>query len=212
MPGVTDPQSENKPLIDGIDINNPDAAHEKNAEFLRNFPIDRNVFRLYAKSTGLFIPVMGLLGAILDGKSRMIPILDYQLVVLRMTGLVGADYLFGINTPVARQNGMGDERIEALRKGSTSKELIALGIWSERQQAIITLVEESVKTWTNKEETIQWAKSVMTEDEVVEVFIVLGFYSTIARMTKALNTPKDAAIPHLSQAITGTITRNEKDE
>lgn len=52
----------------------------------------------------------------------------------------------------------------------------------------------------------------MTEDEVVEIFIVLGFFSTIARMTKALKTPKDAEIPHLSQAITMTITRNETDE
>lgn len=198
-------------LIDGIDMFNPDAAHKTNAEILRNFSIKRNVFNLFARSTGLFPPIMDTLNALLDGQRRTIQILDYQLVVLRMTSTVSAEYLFGINEPVSRVNGMGDEKIEALRKGLKSEELFAMGTWSERQQCIITLVDESIATWTNTEETIQWARSLMSEDEVVELYIVLGFYSMIARMTRGLRVQKDAPIAGLGQAIVQNITKNAAD-
>lgn len=198
-------------LIEGIDMFNPDAAHEGNAEILRNFSIKRNVFNLFARSTGLFPPIMDTLNALLDGQRRTIQILDYQLVVLRMTSTVSAEYLFGINEPVSRVNGMGDEKIEALRKGLKSEELFAMGTWSERQQCIITLVDESIATWTNTEETIQWARSLMSEDEVVELYIVLGFYSMIARMTRGLRVQKDAPIAGLGQAIVQNITKNAAD-
>ena len=128
-----------------------------------------------------------------------------------MTGNVGAEYLFGINEPVSRINGMGEEKIEALRKGLKSEDLFAMGVWSERQQCLITLVDESVATWTNTEETISWAKTLMSEDEIVEAFIVLGFYSMIARITRGLRVQTDAPIPHLSQSIVDKITKNAGD-
>ncbi|OJI81043.1 hypothetical protein ASPTUDRAFT_32486 [Aspergillus tubingensis CBS 134.48] len=199
------------PLIEGIDIHNPSPTHEANAAFLRSFPIDRAVFRLYARSPGTFLPIMSVLDSILSGEKRTIQLLDYQLIVLRMTGLINAEYLFGINEPISRLNGLGDDKIEALRKGLSSKELIAMGTWTERQQCLLTLVEESIRTYDNNEETILWAKRVMTDDEVVECFVVLGFYTTIARMTKGLRVQKDPVIPHLETAIVDTITKNEKD-
>lgn len=205
------PAANSKALIDGLDMINPDVTHERNAEILRNFPIKRNVFNLFARSRGLFPPIMDTLSALLDGQTRTIQILDYQLVVLRMTATVGAEYLFGINEPVSRVNGMGDEKIDALRKALKSDELFAMGTWSERQQCIITLVDESVATWTNKEETIRWAQSLMTDDEVVELYIVLGFYSMIARMTRGLKVQKDPPIPGLSQTIVQSITKNETE-
>lgn len=213
MPEATEatpghPEASSKVLIDGIDMFNPDASHERNAEILRNFSIKRNVFNLFARSRGLFPPFMDTLSAILNGQTRTIQILDYQLVVLRMTGTVGAEYLFGINEPVSKVNGMGIEKIDALREGLKSDELFAMGIWSERQQCIITLVDESVATWTNKEETIRWAQSLMSDDEVVELYIVLGFYSMIARTTKGLKLQKDPPIPGLSQTIVQNVTKN----
>lgn len=205
------PAAPEKALIDGLDMFNPDASHERNAEILRNFSIKRNVFNLFARSRGLFPPIMDTLNALLDGQTRTIQILDYQLVVLRMTSIVGAEYLFGINKPVSMVNGMGDKKIEALRKGLKSAELFAMGIWSERQQCIITLVDESIATWTNTEDTIQWARSLMSDDEVVELYIVLGFYSMIARMTRGLRVQKDAPIAGLGQAIVQNITKNAAD-
>ncbi|KAL8936305.1 MAG: hypothetical protein Q9216_004999 [Gyalolechia sp. 2 TL-2023] len=216
MSDVTDtahghPTDGSRALIDGLDMFNPDPLHEKNAEILRNFSIKRNVLNLFARSKGLFPPIISTLSALLDGQSRTIQILDYQLVVLRMSATVGAEYLFGINEPVSRVNGMGDEKIDALRRGLTSSELFAMGVWSERQQCIITLVDESVATWTNTEETIRWAQSLMTDDEVVEIYIVLGFYSMIARITRGLRVQKDPPIPGLKQTIVQNITRNETE-
>ena len=73
---------------------------------------------------------------------------------------------------LSKVNGIGDEKIEALRKCLKSDELYAMGIWSEREQCIITLVDESVATWTNEGEFIRWAQPLMTDDEVVELYIL----------------------------------------
>ena len=154
---------------------------------------------------------MDTLNALLDGQTHTIRILDYQLVVLRISATVGAEYLFGINEPVSKVNCIGDKKIEALRKCLKSDELFAMGIWSERQQCIITLVDKSVATWTNEGETIRWAQSLMTDDEVVELCILLGYYSMIARMRKGLRVQKDPPIKGLSQAIVQNITKTEAE-
>lgn len=200
-----------KALIEGIDIHNPEPHHAENAEILRKFPFERHMFALLARSKGLFPPLWDWLHRLLDGKTRTVGLLDYQLVVLRMAGTVGADYLFSINEPVSRVFEMGADKIDALRKGLKSEELFAMGIWTERQQCIITLVDESLASFTNKEETITWAKSLMSEDEVVELFIVLGMYSMLARMTKGLRVQPDPPIPHLEQTATRAFTKNAND-
>ena len=213
MPDTTEPNGtpSGKALIEGIDIHNPDALHEENAEILRRFPFERHMFALLARSRGLFPPLWDWLHRLLDGNTRTIQVLDYQLVVLRMAGTVGADYLFSINAPVSKAFEMGAEKIEALGKGLKSEELFAMGIWSERQQCIITLVDESIATFTNKEETIAWAKSQMTDDEVVELFIVLGMYSMLARLTRGLRVQPDPPVPHLEQTARRDITKNADD-
>jgi alkylhydroperoxidase family enzyme len=203
--------TDGKPLVPPIDIWNADAEHDANAELLRNFEIKRNVFATLARSPGLFVPVMELLKALLNGNSRKIQILDYQLIVLRMASTIGAEYVFGINEPVSRFNGMGEERIEALRKGLPAKELFEMGIWSERQQCLITLLDESLATWTNKPETIAWAQKLLSDDEVVEVFITLGFFSMVARMAIGLRVQQDPPIPDLDKHIAMRITKNSDD-
>lgn len=200
-----------KALIEGIDIHNPDDLHQENAEILRKFPFERHMFTLLARSKGLFPPLWDWLHRLLSGKTRTIHVLDYQLVVLRMTGTVGAEYLFSINEPVSKAFEMGAEKIDALRKGLKSEELFAMGSWSERQQCIITLVDESLATFTNKEETITWAKTLMTDDEVVELIIVLGMYSMLARLTRGLRVQPDPPIPNLEQTALRAITKNSNE-
>lgn len=198
-------------LIEGIDIHNADDAHQTNAAALRMFPFQRNIFNLLARSTGLFPPFMGTILAICNGKTRTIPLLDYQLIILRLSGSLGAEYEFSVNEPVARVYELGDQKIEALRKGLKSEELFAMGVWSERQQCIITLVDESLATYTNKEETVLWAKKLITEDQIVEVYIVLGMFSTIARITRGLRVQQDPPIENLDKFIRDGVTKNAND-
>ena len=213
MPETTEPNGTpgDKALIDGIDIHNPDALHAQNAEILRRFPFERHMFTLLARSSGLFPPLWDWLHRLLSGETRTVQVLDYQLVVLRMAGTVGADYLFSINAPVSRAFEMGADKIDALSKGLKSEELLAMGVWSERQQCIITLVDESIATFTNKEETIAWAKSLMSDDEVVELFIVLGMYSMLARLTRGLRVQPDPPVPNLEQTAKISITKNANE-
>ena len=208
--GITGPAPGPAALVTGLDPDNVPSSHEGSGKILQMFPIRRNIFNLLARSH-TFPHLMRTLGAIFNGQERTVPLLDYQLVVLRLAGSLDAAYEFDVNEPVARVFDMGEDKIAALKKGLPTRDMLALGIWSERQQCLITLVDESLATYSNKEETIEWAKSLMTEDEIVEIYVVLGLFTLIARITKGLKVQMDGEIPGLAEKIPKGVTKNAKD-
>ncbi|KAF2836606.1 hypothetical protein M501DRAFT_1059993 [Patellaria atrata CBS 101060] len=209
--GIAAPPPAGKQAIACLDPNNCPATHEACGKVLNFFPFRRNIFELLARSSGSFPHLMRTLGSIFNGAERTIPLLDWQLIVLRVAGSLDAAYEFDVNEPVARVYEMGDDKIQALKDGLNTEDILKMGIWSERQQCIITLVDESLATYTNKESTIEWAKKLMTEDEVVECFIVLGLYAMIARITRGLRVQIDPEIPGLDGFIRKGVTKNARD-
>lgn len=199
-------------LVPYIDPENPDAAHEANAAICRKFPVRRNIFLLLANSPGLFGPFMGVLYAIFNGKTRTIPLLEYQLVVLRVAGSLDSEYEFEVNEPVARVHGMPAEKIEALRKKSaTTEETLKHGFWTERERCVIKLVDEQLASYTNAEETILEAQKLMSNTDLVEILMVLGVFAIIARVTRALKIDSDGEIPGLDDFIRVGVTKNARD-
>ena len=209
--GTTAGVKEYKTLVPYVDPENPDAAHEANVAICRMFPFRRNVFLLLANSPGLFGPFMSVLFGIFNGKTRTIPLLEYLLVVLRVAGSLRADYEFEVNRPVARVYGMSAEKIDALYKGGKTEEILGLDLWVERERLVIKLVDEQLATYTNTEETILAARKLMTDSELVEIFIVLGMYCIIARITKAVKIDDDGEIAGLDDFIRAGVTKNARD-
>ena len=184
-------------LIPYVDFNTaPPAVQEK----LKVLPFRRNIFYLLGHSHGLFPHLTGVIGGCFDGRTRKIPLLDWQLIVLRTATTLGAKYEYDVNLPVAEVYEMPQEKIDAM--GCPAEDIRSgRGPWSERDRLILRIVDEQLKTYTNEPQTITDALEVLKKEELVEVLIILGTYALIARVINALKIDDDPPIPGLKEML-----------
>ncbi|KAL1962641.1 hypothetical protein VTN77DRAFT_9355 [Rasamsonia byssochlamydoides] len=179
------------------------------AAAITHLPYRRNIFYLLGHSHGAFPRLMGVYASFFDGNRRTLPLLEWQLVVLRISAVLDAAYEWDVNAPVARLNGMPEEKLDALKRtaGQGEDALNGEPTFSARDRAILKLVDEQLATYNNSETTVNEAKALLSVEEVVEIYIVLGVYVLIARITKALRIDLDGEIPgleeHLRKVVTG---------
>ncbi|ROW17641.1 hypothetical protein VPNG_00855 [Cytospora leucostoma] len=175
-----------------------------------HIPYRRNIFHLLGHSHGAFPRLMGVYANFFDGDRRILPLLDWQLVVLRISAVLDAEYEWDVNAPVARINGMPPAKLDALRRTtvhvSEGVNVADEPLFTRRDRAILTLVDEQLVSYTNTEATIEEAKNVLTVEELVEVYIVLGVYVLIARITKGLKIDMDGEIPALEDTLKKVVT------
>ncbi|KFX94973.1 hypothetical protein V490_04062 [Pseudogymnoascus sp. VKM F-3557] len=156
-------------------------------------PFRRNIFLLLAHSPGLFPHMMGLIGGCFNKDVRKIPLLDWQLIVLRTATTLGAKYEYDVNLPVAEIFNLGAEKIAAIGSTATSVRQ-GEGPWTDRQRVILRVVDEQLATYTNTPGTIRDAVEILGHAELVEVLIILGTYSTLARIINGLRIDDDQPI------------------
>ncbi|OBT74830.1 hypothetical protein VF21_06466 [Pseudogymnoascus sp. 05NY08] len=163
------------------------------AEKINVLPFRRNIFLLLAHSPGLFPHMMGLIGGCFNKDVRKIPLLDWQLIVLRTATTLGAKYEYDVNLPVAEIFNLGKEKIAAI--GCTALSVRqGEGPWTDRQRVILRVVDEQLATYTNTPGTIKDAVEILGHAELVEVLIILGTYSTLARIINGLRIDDDQPI------------------
>lgn len=68
------------------------------------------------------------------------------------------------------------------------------GPWTDRQRVILRVVDEQLATYTNTPGTIRDAVEMLGHAELVEVLIILGTYSTLARIINGLRIDDDQPI------------------
>lgn len=201
---ITTPQN---CLVPYLELENapPDVAAA-----ITHLPYRRNIFHLLGHSHGSFPRLMGVYAAFFNGNLRTLPLLDWQLIVLRISAVLDAEYEWDVNAPVARINGMPEEKFDALKRsaGRGADSVKAEAIFTPRDRAILQLVDEQLATYNNTEETIRRAKEVLSVEELVETYIVLGVYVLIARITKGLRIDLDGEIPGLEEHLKGVVTGN----
>ncbi|KAI9372484.1 AhpD-like protein [Aspergillus egyptiacus] len=142
-------------------------------------------------------------------------LLDWQLIVLRISAVLDAEYEWDVNVPVARIHGMPEEKLDALKRsagrggdGADGVKVEAEAIFTPRDRAILHLVDEQLATYTNSEKTVSRARGFLSVEELVEVYVVLGVYVLIARITKGLRIDLDGEIPGLEDHLKGVVTGN----
>lgn len=184
-------------LIPYVDF---DTAPPTVQDKLKVLPFRRNIFYLLGHCHGLFPHLTGVIGGCFDGRVRKIPLLDWQLIVLRTATTLGAKYEYDVNLPVAEVYDMPQEKIDAM--GCPAEDVRnGKGAWSERDRLILRIVDEQLKTYTNEPQTIKDALEVLTKEELVEVLIILGTYALIARVINALKIDDDPPIPGLKDLL-----------
>ncbi|KAF2088012.1 hypothetical protein K490DRAFT_56575 [Saccharata proteae CBS 121410] len=183
------------------------------ADKINVLPFRRNIFLLLGHSEGLFPHVMGIVGGCFNGNVRKIPLLDWQLVVLRTATVLKAKYEYDVNVPVAEVYEMGQDKIDAM--GCTPESVVnGEGPWSERQRLILRVVDEQLATYSNEPQTIQEVLKVLSVEDLVEVLIILGTYALIARVIRGLKIDDDQPIrpeglhDMLKKSVTPTVGRD----
>jgi alkylhydroperoxidase family enzyme len=179
----------------------PPAVQEK----LKVLPFRRNILLTMAHSHGLFPHFSSLLGGCFDGKTRRIPLFDWQLIVLRTATILKAKYEYDVNLPVAEAYGFPQDKIVAI--GSSIQDVCAgKGPWSERDRIILRLVDEQLAAYDNEPETVREALKLLTVEDLVEVLIIIGIYALLARVIKGLKVDDDEEIPNLRDKIKTAIS------
>jgi hypothetical protein len=174
---------------------------------LDSMPFVRNIFLLLGHSSGLFPPLMTVYQAAFNGQKRTLPVLDWQLVVLRIAARLDAPYPWDVNEPVARINGMSKPKLDSMGATSEAVQADEAGIWSARDKAILKVIDEQLKAYTNEPETIANVRQFISVEELVEIYIILGAYALIARITRGLRIDLDGEIPGLEDSLRKMITK-----
>ena len=184
---------------------NPDTVPQAVQDKLKVLPFRRNIFYLLGHSHGLFPHLTGVIGGCFDGQTRKIPLLDWQLIVLRTATTLGAKYEYDVNLPVAEVYEMPQEKID-LMGCSVEDVKEGKGPWTARDRVILRVVDEQLATYTNEEQTIRDALVILGTEDLVEVLIILGTYALIARVINALKIDDDPPIPGLKDMLKKAVT------
>ena len=174
---------------------------------LDSMPFVRNIFLLLGHSSGLFPPLMSVYQAAFNGQKRKLPVLDWQLVVLRIAARLDAPYPWDVNEPVARINGMSKLKLDSMGAPPDAVQADETGTWSARDKAILNVVDEQLKSYTNEPGTITHVRQFLSVEELVEVYIIIGAYALIARITRGLRIDLDGEIPGLEDSLRKMITK-----
>lgn len=119
-----------------------------------------------------------LLGAI-RGQSTLPPDIR-ELAVLRVAALNGAEYEWTAHEPVARQAGMTDEQLAAVRAGGDE------AVLDERQRAVIAYTDAMTMDIAVPDELFARVRAHFDERQVVELTVTVGAYNMVSRFLVAL--------------------------
>ncbi len=123
-----------------------------------------NLYRALAHSPSVMVDCMKLGNSLLS-KTKLSSKLR-ELVILRIAGLSGSKYEWTQHRPVA------------LEAGVTGDQIGALDGWRQSKQ----FTDELAQVVNVKEETFNALKRFLTEQEIVELTLAIGYWGLIARV------------------------------
>ena len=198
------PANSSSPLVPLADSSTLSFAAQ---QALLTIPFKRNLLSTLANAEGLFVPLMGVLGGTFDARIRILPGLDWQLIVLRIGKRADAPYVYNNNVIAASIMGMPMDKINALDMDPNDI-VEGKGPWSGRDRLILRIVDEQLANRTNAEQTIEDALEVLTVPELVETLIIHGTYCTFAGVVRGLRVGQDSGAPGLEDIVRQIVTVN----
>ena len=162
-----------------------DKASAEVREMLGRLPAPANIFNMMAHAETCVKPMMKLGGTLL-GKLELDPKLR-ELCLLHAVKLVGGEYEWVQHVPIARDLGCTDAQIAALGKGDDSATC-----FDAREKAALRFTREVVVDVRASDAALSDARKHLSEREIVELILMAGFYTTLARLTETLGVETEA--------------------
>jgi 4-carboxymuconolactone decarboxylase len=139
-----------------------------------------NVFTIMARHPRLYRLTTALAQYLTNG---LLPARDRELAVLRTAVRCGSLYEWAHHLPVARAAQVSEEEIAHLARGT--------GSWTEHEQALLAAVDELHHGSTITPGTWQILARRYSEQELIELIMLVGEYHKIAFFLNATGTPLD---------------------
>jgi uncharacterized peroxidase-related enzyme len=117
-------------------------------------------------------------------KSRLDPRLR-ELAILRVSRLTKARYEREQHETIARGLAMTDLQIDAVKKWQGSKH------FDKREQAVLQYTDELTQEIRAKNSTFKKLQAFLSEREIVELTLTIGFYNMVSRFLEALEVDLD---------------------
>jgi alkylhydroperoxidase family enzyme len=140
---------------------------------------DYNVFATLARLGRIFPAHTIFLSQLL--KAGHIPIRDKELVILRVAWRLGAVYEYGHHLHIARHHGVSGSDITAATTEPAGEQNTRLG-------ALLAATDELLTTGTLSDEGWSRLRHHASEDELIELTIIVGHYVTYVMVSMMLNT------------------------
>ena len=155
----------------------PGALPQEALAALATLPL-RNVFSMMAHATGLAPPVYDFTNALfkgmqLDARLR-------QVAILRVGYLCESKYEIYHHEKAGRAAGLSADEMNALKNGASQS---CLG---GREIAVARFAEEITLQIKASEQAFAAVRAFLSEREIVELTLVVGFYNMVARFLETL--------------------------
>jgi alkylhydroperoxidase family enzyme len=154
-------------------------------EMLGRLPAPANIFNMMAHAETCVKPMMKLGGTLL-GKLQLDPKLR-ELCLLHAVKLVGGEYEWVQHVPIARDLGCSDAQIAALGKGEDGA-----ACFDAREKSALRFTREVVVDVRASDAALAGVRKHLSNREIVELILMAGFYTTLARLTETLGVETEA--------------------
>ena len=119
---------------------------------------------------------------------------EQELVILRIGCLYASDYVWKHHVPVAKEFGVSDEEIEAVRLGQ-------FDAFSALEKALLTLTEAMVEERTVSAEIWAAYGSQLNPQQVIDLIGLVSQYVLFSLTNNVLQVPIEESLPHIPGLI-----------
>jgi alkylhydroperoxidase family enzyme len=168
------------PLID------PDTTSGDMRAAFDRMPVKLNVFRMLAHAETSFIPAMRLANAILH--KQKLSHVNRELLILQVAQRERAAYEWRQHVPIALGLGVTQRQIDCIEQGRYDDDA-----FDDAERALLAFGTEVIEDVRVSEASFAGLRGHVSEQEIVEAILAIGFYMMIARLTEATETDLDPA-------------------
>lgn len=142
------------------------------------------LFRVLARDERLFTRFAN--GGLLD--RGQLTLRERELVILRVTANYGSEYEWGVHVVAfAKKAGFDNQQIAATRLGDVNAPC-----WTERERLLLSLCDALRTRSTLDDQEFLALRAEFSEEAVLELLLLHGFYRTVSSLTGVLELPLEA--------------------
>lgn len=156
------------------------------------------LFRILARDRRLFNKFFA--GGLLD--RGHLSLREREVVICRTTALCGSHYEWRVHiTAFSRRAGFDALQVASLQRG-TAEDLC----WTDRERHLIRLCDSLHADCSLEADTWGSLQSCFSDETLIELLLLAGFYRTVSYLTNALDLPLE---PHSARFADGWDARTE---